>query len=90
MDWKRWSLRFLKGFFGSFLFFFLVMSGWLLHILETTSRSVINAKKNFDKRAAGAGTVASLVSKPVLMYTQKGRKAIRGYLHWTLSLRELH
>ncbi len=80
MNWKLWSLGFLKVLWAVLLLFFLVMSGWLLHILEGASQSIIKSKKGFNKRAIGAGSVASLVAKPVHKHSKRGRGAIQGYL----------
>jgi len=80
MTWKLWLLGFLKVLWAISLILFLVMSGWLLHILEGASRSITKSKKSFNKRAVGAGTIAVLVSKPINRYSLEGRKAIRGYL----------
>ncbi len=80
MNWKIWSLGFLKVLWTVLLILFLVMSGWLLHILERASRSIIKSKKGFNKRATGAGTIAALVAKPIRRYLLKGRKAVRAYL----------
>ena len=80
MDWKLLPLELLKGFLMVLLFFFLIMSGWLLHIVEAIAGSVVKSKKKFNKKAMGAGTVASLVAKPIHRYSLKGRRAIQGYL----------
>lgn len=80
LHWKLWCLKCLKGFWMTLLFFFLVMSGWLLHFLEVMSQSIIKSKKASNKRAMGSGTVTSLIAKPIQKYTLKGRKFIQGYL----------
>ena len=78
--WKLWCWKCLKGFWMILLFFFLVMSGWLLHFLEVMSQSIIKSKKASNKRAMGSGTVTSLIAKPIQKYTLKGRKLIQKYL----------
>ena len=77
---RRSLLGLVKMVWNAYLILFLIMSGWLLHILEGVSRSVIKGKKSFNKKATGAGTVAALVASPVLYWTSEGRRAIKQYL----------
>jgi hypothetical protein len=67
---------------GKFVFIvFLVEAGWLLHLLEAISQTVVKSKKGWNKRAAGAGTIASLVADPVNRMAKKGRMRIKNLLN---------
>ena len=80
MNWKIWLSGFLKVLWAVLLISFLVVSGWLLHILEAIAGSAVKNKKGFNKKAIGAGSVASLVASPIRKYSRKGRKTIRKHL----------
>lgn len=80
MNWKTWIAQSTGMLWIVSVTMFLIVAGWLLHIIEAMSQGIVKNKKAFNKKAVGSGTIAELVAKPVHKYSQRVRKIIQKYI----------